>query len=119
MSRRPSRAWVTAGLVALALLPLATPPAPAATPPSNPWLGQRFLNFAHQGGEDELPSNTMYAMRRSLAAGADALELDVGYTRDDQLVVLHDNTVDRTTSGTGSVNDLTLAQVQALDAAYW
>jgi len=100
-----------------ALLLLALPAtAHAAT---NPWLADRFLNFAHQGGEDELPSNTMYALKTSLRVGADALELDVGYTKDDQLVVIHDNTVDRTTNGTGSVNDLTLAQVQALDGAYW
>ncbi len=115
MSRRHVRAAVVACAAAgaLAAVPAA---APAAT---NPWLSQRFLDFAHQGGEAELPSNTMYALKQSVRAGADALELDVGYTKDDQLVVLHDNTVDRTTNGTGSVNDLTLAEVQALDAAYW
>jgi glycerophosphoryl diester phosphodiesterase len=47
------------------------------------------------------------------------LEIDVGATRDGRLAVLHDNTVDRTTNGTGSISDMTLAQVQALDAAHW
>jgi glycerophosphoryl diester phosphodiesterase len=108
---------IRAALVAaLALLAVAAPVAPAA---ENPWLQERFLSFAHQGGEDELPSNTMYAFRTAMDAGADALELDVGYTKDGQLVVLHDNGVDRTTNGAGSVNDLTLEEVRRLDAAYW
>jgi glycerophosphoryl diester phosphodiesterase len=101
-----------------ALLLLAVPASAHAA--SNPWLTDRFLNFAHQGGEDELPSNTMYALKKAMATtGANALELDVGYTKDDHLVVMHDNTVNRTTNGTGSVNDMTLAEVQALDGAYW
>jgi glycerophosphoryl diester phosphodiesterase len=101
---------VAAGLAAVAA------PASAA---DNPWLQHRFLNFAHQGGEDELPSATMYAFKEAIRAGADALEIDVGSTADGHLVVLHDNKLDRTTNGTGSVNDRTLAEVQALDAAYW
>lgn len=106
------------GIALLVLLALLAPAA-SASAAGNPWLSQRFLDFAHQGGEDEMPSNTMYALKRAQRAGVDALELDVGYTKDDHLVVLHDNTVDRTTNGTGSVNELTLAQVQKLDAAYW
>ena len=62
----------------------------------NPWLGEPVLNMAHQGGEDELPSNTMYAFRKALAVGADMLELDVHATRDGQLIVMHDWEVDRT-----------------------
>ncbi len=105
-----------------ALIPLAAAllvSAPAGAAPANLWLDQRIVNFAHQGGEDILPSNTLYAMKRSLALGADMLELDVGVTADDRIVVLHDNSVDRTTDGTGSVNGLSLAAVQKLDAAYW
>jgi glycerophosphoryl diester phosphodiesterase len=92
---------------------------PAVAPAANPWLEQRVLVQAHQGGEDEFPSNTMYALERAVAAGADMLELDIGSTKDGRIVVLHDNSVDRTTNGTGSIGDLTLAQVQRLDAAYW
>ncbi|HEU4657566.1 MAG TPA: glycerophosphodiester phosphodiesterase [Capillimicrobium sp.] len=117
MSVRHIRALVAALLAAAVAAALA--PAAASAAKGNPWLTERFLNFAHQGGEDELPSNTMYAFKEAMKAGADALELDVGYTSDGHLVVLHDNTLDRTTNGTGSVNDKTLAEVQALDAAYW
>jgi len=102
-------------LITLAAVLAVAAPAGAA----NPWLGLRIINFAHQGGEDILPSNTLYAMKRSMAEGSDMLELDIGVTKDDRIVVLHDNGVDRTTNGTGSVNALTLAEVQKLDAAYW
>ena len=100
--------------LALALLAL-----PAAAQAANPWLQMRVLNQAHQGGEDVNPSNTMYGYAEALAAGSDMLELDVHSTADHQLVVLHDERVDRTTNGTGAVLGMTLAQVQSLDAAYW
>jgi glycerophosphoryl diester phosphodiesterase len=61
----------------------------------------------------------MYAFRRALAAGADMLELDVGITKDDQVVVMHDTTLDRTTSGTGTIASHTLAEIEKLDGAYW
>jgi glycerophosphoryl diester phosphodiesterase len=102
----------------LSLLALAVA-APAAGAASNPWLEQRPLNIAHQGGEDEFPSNTMYAFERSLKAGADMLELDIGVTKDGQVVVLHDTTLNRTTNGTGTIASHTLKQVEKLDGAYW
>jgi glycerophosphoryl diester phosphodiesterase len=77
------------------------------------------LNIAHQGGEAEFPSNTMYAFQRSVKAGADMLELDVGVTKDGQVVVMHDTTVDRTTNGHGTIASFTLKQLRKLDAAYW
>ena len=91
--------------------------APADT--TNPWLQRRVLNIAHQGGEDEFPSNTLYAFKKAVRAGADMLELDVGVTKDNRVVVLHDTSVDRTTNGSGLVSDLTLQDIQRLDAAHW
>jgi glycerophosphoryl diester phosphodiesterase len=85
----------------------------------NPWLDRRVLNYAHQGGAREAPSSTLFAMRQALASGANALEMDVHRTADGHLVVCHDTTVDRTTDGSGRIADLTLAEVQALDNAYW
>jgi glycerophosphoryl diester phosphodiesterase len=102
----------------LSLLALAVA-APAAGAATNPWLEKQPLNIAHQGGEDEFPSNTMYAFERSLKAGADMLELDVGVTKDGQVVVMHDTTLDRTTSGTGTIASHTLKQIEKLDGAYW
>ena len=91
--------------------------APAQT--TNPWLKRRVLNIAHQGGEDEFPSNTLYAFRKATRAGADMLELDVGVTRDDQVIVMHDTSVDRITNGSGLVSEMTLSEIQGLDGAYW
>jgi len=85
----------------------------------NPWLARRVLNIAHQGGENEAPSDTMYAFKSAMTKGVDMLELDVHATADGQIVVLHDTTVNRTTNGTGRVDALTLAQIQALDAAHY
>jgi glycerophosphoryl diester phosphodiesterase len=84
-----------------------------------PWLQRRVLAYAHRGGAREAPSNTILAMRRALAVGATALEMDVHPTVDGHLVVCHDPTVDRTTNGSGAISSLTLAEIQALDAAYW
>lgn len=104
--------------VLLSLL-LAAVLAPGAHAAGNPWLVKQPLNIAHQGGEDEFPSNTMFAFKSALKAGADMLELDVGVTKDDQVVVMHDTTLDRTTSGTGTIASHTLAQIEKLDGAYW
>ena len=85
----------------------------------NPWLERRVLCYAHQGGAREGPSSTLWALERAVAAGADALELDVHATADGHLVVCHDPTVDRTTDGTGAIATLTLDQLRRLDNAYW
>jgi glycerophosphoryl diester phosphodiesterase len=94
-------------------------PAVSAGAATNPWLEKQPLNIAHQGGEDEFPSNTMYAFKSALKAGADMLELDVGVTKDDQVIVMHDTTLDRTTSGTGTIASHTLAQIEKLDGSNW
>jgi glycerophosphoryl diester phosphodiesterase len=91
-------------------------PAPASAT-TNPWLSRHVLHMAHQGGENESPSNTFFAYERAIADGADMLEMDVNITKDRQLVVMHDTTVDGRTNGTGRVNELTLAQIKALDPA--
>jgi len=83
------------------------------------WVTGKTWNIAHQGGEDEFPSNTLYAFKRSVQEGADMLELDVGVTKDNQVIVMHDTTVDRVTNGTGTISGKTLAQIRKLDGAYW
>ena len=104
----------------LVALPLAFAALAGPAQAANPWIEKSApLNIAHQGGEDEFPSNTMYAFRKALRAGADMLELDIGVTKDDRVVVMHDTTVDRTTNGHGTVASFTLEQLRELDAAYW
>ena len=110
LTRAAILASCASSLPIAALLALAASlPAPAAAA-DNPWLAQRVLNIAHQGGEDEFPSNTLYAFKRSVKAGADMLELDVGVTKDGKVVVSHDTTLNRTTNGKGTIESRTLAR---------
>ncbi|MGH2755881.1 MAG: glycerophosphodiester phosphodiesterase [Actinomycetota bacterium] len=113
---RRIRSLLTAGAV-LGLLVSQAAPAPAAD--ANPWLERRILNIAHQGGEIEAPSNTLFAFKTAVEKGSEVLELDVHATADRELVVLHDATVDRTTNGTGAVDEMTLEEIKKLDAAHW
>ena len=78
----------------------------------------RFLVIAHRGGAGVWPENTLFAFRNAVKMGADALEFDVHATRDGELVVMHDATVDRTTDGSGRVDEMTWEALQALDAGY-
>lgn len=75
-----------------------------------------FWRTAHRGGSLLAPENTLVAFERAVGLGVDALEFDVRPTRDDQVAVIHDATVDRTTDGSGLVSDLTAAELAALDA---
>jgi glycerophosphoryl diester phosphodiesterase len=108
-----SRTLLALPLALLLLVPT------AASAQENPWLERRVLTIAHQGGEDEFPSNTMYAFRRAVRAGGDMLELDIGVTRDGKVIVMHDTTLDRTTNGKGTIASKTLRQIRRLDGAYW
>jgi glycerophosphoryl diester phosphodiesterase len=72
---------------------------------------------AHRGLSASAPENTMAAFRLAAEAGCDLIEFDVHLTKDDQLVVIHDDTLDRTTNGTGYVRDHTLAEIKMLDAS--
>jgi glycerophosphoryl diester phosphodiesterase len=102
----------------LAFVSLAAP-ASAQVVTDNPWLERAPLNIAHQGGEHEVPSDTLYGFKTALPKGVDVLELDIHLTADGHVVALHDTTVDRTTNGSGTVEQMTLAEIKALDAAHW
>jgi len=77
------------------------------------------LNIAHRGGKGIAPEGTMAAFAKAAQLKVNMFEYDIHMTKDGQLVVIHDETVNRTTNGTGNVNELTLAEVQALDAGYY
>jgi glycerophosphoryl diester phosphodiesterase len=75
--------------------------------------------IAHRGASGTAPENTLPAFRRAEELGADMIELDVQLTRDGHPVVIHDRTLDRTTSGRGAVRRRTLAEIGLLDAGFW
>lgn len=75
--------------------------------------------IAHRGASGYAPENTRAAFDLAITMGAHAIETDVALTRDGALVLVHDETVDRTTDGHGPVTDHTLSDLQALDAGAW
>lgn len=78
-----------------------------------------FFLWAHRGASAIAPENTMAAFRAAEAEGADGIELDVQMSRDGIPIVIHDDTVDRTTDGRGKVGRMSLRQLRALDAGSW
>lgn len=74
--------------------------------------------WAHRGASGYAPENTIPAFELALQQGADAFELDVQLTRDDEVVVIHDETLERTTNGTGWVADHSLEDLRRLDAGH-
>jgi glycerophosphoryl diester phosphodiesterase len=100
------RRWASAGLLLALATGAAAPPAPA--------LAVRPLIAAHRGGAAVWPENSLAAFRGAIALGVDALEFDLHLTADDEVVVIHDATLDRTTTGQGPVRSIPLAQLRTL-----
>lgn len=98
-----------------------------------PWFYQRYIvsddiedikkrNFkivGHKGASGVAPENTLAAFQKAMDMGADMIEIDVHYTKDGEVVVFHDEDVDRTTNGTGKVHKFTLEEIKQLDAGSW
>lgn len=115
--------WIgrIAAAIVLLLLLIYAVLAWASTPrPEHPFFAGRpdVLVMAHQGGNGLWPSNTLLAMEQAQALGVDVLEMDVHSTSDGRLVLSHDETVERLTDGSGLIKEMTLAELQELDAAY-
>lgn len=72
--------------------------------------------IGHRGDAKNAPENTLISFKRAIEMGADGIELDVQMSKDGQLVVIHDERVDRTTDGIGFVKDFTLKEIKRLDA---
>ncbi|TDQ42223.1 glycerophosphodiester phosphodiesterase [Aureibacillus halotolerans] len=77
------------------------------------------LIIAHRGASGTAPENTMAAFNRAIELGATAIELDIHLTKDGELAVIHDDTVDRTSNGSGLVGEMTINELQQLDAGSW
>ena len=77
----------------------------------------RVLNIAHRGFSGKYPENTNIAFAKALTEGyCDGIEVDVHMTKDDKVVIIHDNKLDRTTTGTGYIKDYTLDELLEFDA---
>ncbi|WP_339490426.1 glycerophosphodiester phosphodiesterase [Pseudomonas sp. EL_65y_Pfl2_R95] len=105
-------------LVAITLTVLSLTSKPAQTPKVLNSFGGNPLVIAHRGGRGLWPENSLFAFQRASALGVDMLEMDIRLSSDGQLVVIHDETVDRTTDDEGPVANFTLAQLQQMDAGY-
>jgi glycerophosphoryl diester phosphodiesterase len=78
-----------------------------------------FEVIAHKGASGMAPENTIVAIQMALDMGVDMIAIDVQNTKDEQIVVIHDATLDRTTNGSGLVHDYTLEEIKQLDAGSW
>lgn len=90
----------------------------AETPQAPETPGQPFV-VAHRGASAECPEHTLAAYELALEQGADGVECDVRLTRDGHLVCVHDRKVDRTSTGTGPVSEMTLSELRAFDYGAW
>lgn len=79
----------------------------------------KVTNVAHRGASGYAPENTIAAYDKAVQMGADYFEIDVQVSKDGKLVLIHDNTVNRTTNGKGFVGTKTLAELKQLDAGSW
>ena len=75
-----------------------------------------ILRAAHRGASAQYPENTLLAFRRAIEQGVDVLELDIHLTADDELVIMHDSTLERTTNGHGKIRNHSLQEIRQLDA---
>ncbi|SFO72076.1 glycerophosphoryl diester phosphodiesterase [Ectopseudomonas composti] len=105
-------------LIGVVVLVLALISQPASPPAVLADLGQRPLVIAHRGGMGLWPENTLFAFERAAALGVDMLEMDLHLSQDAKLVLIHDETLERTSNGQGPVAHYNLAELQALDAGY-
>ncbi|MHA6495402.1 glycerophosphodiester phosphodiesterase [Pseudomonas borbori] len=109
---------IPALLIAGVLLAIAATSQPAQQPAVLAALGDQPLVIAHRGGKGLWPENSLFAFERAHALGVDMLEMDLHLSSDGELVVIHDQTLERTTNGQGNVAAFSLDQLQALDAGY-
>ena len=79
-----------------------------------PTIKNHFVVVAHRGDHTAAPENTLTALQNTVKCGADYMELDLRTTRDGQIVIMHDGTVDRMTDGKGKVSEMTLNDIKAL-----
>jgi|AGTN01.3.fsa_nt_gi Glycerophosphoryl diester phosphodiesterase len=123
--RQIVRPIVLASLLMALLLPGAVPMANASPQAESTKVAaesawkKKPMVIAHRGGRKWAPENTMIAFKKSMNAGCDGVELDIHRCKSGELVVIHDETLDRTTDGKGLVKDFTYDEIKKLDAGKW
>ncbi|MCU6791389.1 glycerophosphodiester phosphodiesterase [Paenibacillus sp. WQ 127069] len=80
---------------------------------------KRILTIAHRGAAGDAPENTLAAFRLGLEQGCDAIELDVHLSKDGEIVVCHDHTINRTSDRSGAICELTVDELKQADAGSW
>jgi glycerophosphoryl diester phosphodiesterase len=115
MKKRRAVTLIVVILIGLLLIAALMPDAPSKNYYRNV---STPLVIAHQGGDGLWPGDTMVAFEQAVEIGVDVLEMDAHITKDGQIVLMHDEEVDRTTDGTGLIEDLNLTELRQLDAAY-
>jgi glycerophosphoryl diester phosphodiesterase/membrane-associated phospholipid phosphatase len=118
LPRPPRRGWVTVlVLTAIAVVAALVQADPVGRLPF--LVEHEPASIAHAGAQGHAPSNTLPAFETAVDQGANVLEMDLQLTADDVVVVIHDETVDRTTDGTGRVREMTLDEIKELDAGHY
>jgi glycerophosphoryl diester phosphodiesterase len=119
MSRFPTLIRILLGITALMLVFYHVLSYLAKPATDHPYFNPAaFMVIAHRGGRSLGPEHTIYTYQRAVDLGVDVLEVDVHLTLDNQLAVIHDKTVDRTTNGSGKVESYMLSNLQKLDAGF-
>lgn len=78
-----------------------------------------FVNYAHRGASAYAPENTMSSFRKALEIGGNGIELDLQKTKDNKIVIFHDNTIDKKSNGIGRISDYTYNELQKFDFGSW
>ena len=82
-------------------------------------MPREITAIAHRGASSYAPENTFAAFDLAVEMGIEEIELDVQFTSDSHIIVIHDETLDRTSDSTGPVSERTLEEIQSLDAGSW
>lgn len=109
--------WMLAAFIFLMLIFI--PFNPHLMSQNNTFLENEPIIIAHRGASGTAPENTMAAIRKAMHSNAVCIEIDVHLSQDNELVVIHDYTVNRTTNGSGKIAEMTLTEIQSLDAGSW
>ena len=82
-------------------------------------MSKNYTVIAHRGLSGRYPENTMPAFQAAIDLGVERVEIDLHMTKDQQLVVMHDDSVNRTSNGSGKIKDFTLEELKQLDVGSW